>query len=228
MQRIRTHKASEFIPSFHRFPLDFGPPAPVDTTFWFASYTTSCTSPYGVSEQADGLHYTGKKTSDSGSLQFFHYGVKSLYSISHDRIPPSSTGRWVSAPHVELFGRLGGYTGDSGVFDGDYWSKCWMIRRQTLVQNAFGSPGPVPTVIGEATDVQPVFNEENSHRFVEFTLPGFQAMPAVVLPSILGGLPIWAELEVRFDVQLEGTAFHWIHPFDLLVRLFQWPLLPNA
>ncbi|OOO02956.1 MAG: hypothetical protein USCGTAYLOR_00785 [Chromatiales bacterium USCg_Taylor] len=50
-------------------------------------------------------------------------------------------------------------------------------------------------------------------------------MPAVVLNRIFGGASIWAELEVRFDIQLEGNALHWIDPFDLLIRGFQWPLV---
>jgi hypothetical protein len=213
-----------------RPPMDFEPsaPEPMDTQFWAADWTSSTTPPFVASSQADGIHFTGRKTSDSGSLQFLSYGVKSRYGISADRIPPSATGRWRSAPHIELFGRLLAYTGSYDIFTGDCWSKCWMIRRQTLTQFRFGPTGPVPTVIGEGIQVQPIFNEENRHVHVELPMPGFQFMPPVVLTQIFGGLTIWAELEVRFDIQLEGSSLHWIHPFDLLLRMFQWPLQPNA
>lgn len=211
-----------------RTPMEFEPDAPTDTHFWAADWNWFASPAFSVQGLADGIHFTGKKTSDSGSLQFYTYGVKSRYGISHDRIPASATGRWRSAPHVELFGRLLAYTGAYDIFSGDSWSKCWMVRRQTLTQHLFGPSGPVPTVIGEAVDVQQVFNEENRHADREFRLPGFQPMPPVVVNRISGGLTVWAELEVRFDIQLEGTAFHWIFPSDVLLRMFQWPLLPNA
>jgi hypothetical protein len=211
-------------------PMDFEPPAPErsDPSFWWAHWHGFVTAPFTGEAQADGTHLRGKKTSDSGSLQRLTYGVVSRYELQADRIPQSSTGRWSSAPGAELFGDLLAWTGEGDIFAGDCWSKCWMVRRQTLFQWIFGPPGSGPKRIGEAVEVQNIFFEENRNRAQSHRLPGFQAMPVVVLPNIFSGASIWADLEVRFDIQLEGNALHWIDPFDLLVRLPQWPLLPNA
>lgn len=205
-------------------PMNFEPPRPQrsDPSFWAATWEVFHTPPFTAEAMADGFHFRGKRTSDSGSLQFLTYGEKARYELHADRVPPSASNRWSSAPHVELFGELMAYTGEGDIFEGDCWSKCWMTRRQTLVQHIFGGTAK----IGEAIEVQTVFFEENVHRHVVHRLPGFQPMPSIVLDGIFGGVSIWAELEVRFDIQLEGTAFHWIHPFDLLLRGFQWPLIP--
>ena len=229
-ERIQSQELPTVQPYGDLVPMDFEPPAPErsDSSFWASHWEWFGTPPFTGEVQPDGLHFRGKKTSDSGSLQFLNYGVRSWYGIDADRIPQSSTGRWRSAPHVELFGDLLAWTDDYDIFTGDSWSKCWMIRRQTLVQNLFGPTGPVPTKIGEAVEVQNIFNEENQHAHKVHRLPGFQGMPPVVINQIFGSLTIWAELEVRFDIQLEGNALHWIEPFDLLVRMFQWPLEPNA
>ena len=101
-----------------------------------------------------------------------------------------------------------------------------MITRQTLYQFVFGPSGSVARTIGEATNVQTIFFEENKGRAVNHILPGFRFMPQVTLNSFSPGLSIWAELEIRLEIQLEGNSFFWIHPFDLLIRGFQWPLVP--
>jgi hypothetical protein len=38
---------------------------------------------------------------------------------------------------------------------------------------------------------------------------------------------IWVDLELRFDIQLEGSAQLWIWPHQrFLIRAFQWPAQP--
>lgn len=209
-------------------PMDFEPPEPrgPDPSFWAADMEMFGTAPFTREIQADGLDFRGKKTYDGGDLISLVFGEKSRYELHANRVPRPERPPWRSAPHVELFGELMAWTGSRGLFYGDRWSKCWMIRRQTLFQFVFGPSGPVARTIGEATDLQTVFFEENQGRTVFHRLSGFQPMPQLVLNSIFPGISIWAELEVRFDTQLEGNSLFWIHPFDLLVRGFQWPLEP--
>jgi hypothetical protein len=205
--------------------MEFEPSEPTDHSFWAADWSGSSTLPYTIEGQADGIHFKGKKTYDGGDLLFLNFGIKSHYAIAPERIPRPESPPWRSAPFVELFGELMAWTAVPGLFDGDRWSKCWMIRRQTLFQWVpLPLIGPFPKVIGEATDVQTIFFEENRGQTVTHRLPGFQWMPQIILNAITPGLEIWAELEVRFDIQLEGNSLLWIHPFDLLLRGFQWPL----
>lgn len=199
-----------------------------DDNFWAATSTFFATPPYVAEARADGFHFRGKKTYNGSSLIKLSFGVKSRYELHASRVPRPNQPPWRSAPHVELFGQLLAWTERGGIFSGDNWSKCWMIRRQTLSQFIFAQPGTNnERKIGEAIEVQNIFNEENrgrnqSHRFI-----GHQPMPPVVLTQIFPGVSIWAELEVRFDIQLEGNSLLWIeHPFDIVVRGFQWPLRP--
>ncbi|MGW4239330.1 hypothetical protein ACWEJP_21340 [Streptomyces sp. NPDC004749] len=219
----------------HLSPLDLEPPAPraADPSFWFARAEASETTPFNGKFLADGLHFTGKATYNSGSLSFRNFGARFRYELQSNRIPPTSTGRWRSDPHVEIFGGLLGSVGPPDLFSGDRWSKCWMIRRQTLFQFVFAPPGvDNRRILGQRVDAQNLIFLETSGlggsgtRAV--TLPGFQPMPSLVISSPSPGISIWAELEVRFDIQLEGNSVLWIHPNDVLLRGFQWPLVGNA
>ena len=205
-------------------PMDFEPPRPQrsDPNFWAADWNFSGTPPFTLEALPDGFHVRGKKTYDGGDLLFLSFSERARYELHFDRIPRPDRPPWRSAPHVELFGELMAWTADGDIFTGDCWSKCWMIRRQTLVQHIFGGTAK----IGEAIEVQHIFNEEDGNRTVTHRLPGFQPMPPVVLNSIFGSASIWAELEIRFEIQLEGSSLFWIHPFDLVIRGFQWPLIP--
>jgi len=207
-------------------PMDWEPPEPrsSDPSFWWAESNWFGTPPYAGEFQADGLHFKGKRSYDGGSLIFLHFGVNARFALDANRVPRPERPPWRSAPHVELFGELVGWTGPGGIFEGDRWCKCWMVRRQTLWQWQFGPSGPVQQIIGDGIHTQTIFDAENQGRHLVHRLPGFQPMPSLVLNGIYAGAPIWAELEVRFDIQLEGNSFLWIHPFDVLVRHFQWPL----
>ena len=207
-------------------PMEFEPTEPSDHSFWAADWSWFNVGPFTAEGQADGIHFRGKKTYDGGDLIFLNFGIKSRYELQANRIPRPERPPWRSSPHVELFGELVAWTGPGGLFEGDRWSKCWMITRQTLYQFVFGPSGSVARTIGEATNVQTIFFEENKGRAVNHILPGFRFMPQVTLNSFSPGLSIWAELEIRLEIQLEGNSFFWIHPFDLLIRGFQWPLVP--
>jgi hypothetical protein len=197
-------------------------PPPPDTSFWWARTDPFVPNFYRVEWRPDGLHFIGKFTYDSNPLFAFSFGATAAFEIQWERLPPSPSGRWRSTPHVELFGGLLGWTGPYDLFDGDSWCKVWIIRRQTVFQWTFGETGPVQVVRGQAIVPQQVINEENAHRHYRHPLRGFQPMPEVVFGNIFPG-SVWAHLEVRFDVQLEGNSFLWLDP-DVLLRTFQWPV----
>lgn len=174
-------------------PMDFKPAAPLrtDPSFWFAEITPFGTSPFTSSFEADGLHFKGLLNHDSGDLGFYNFGYTSAFAISPDRLPPSPSGRWRSAPHIEIFGELMGASQDSFGF-GDDWCKCWMIRRQTAFQFVFAPPGASNrVVIGERIDVQEIFFSEDA-PFTQFWRgPGFQPLPELVVTPPFQAQDIW-------------------------------------
>lgn len=137
-------------------PMDFEPAEPTssDPSFWAADWNMFSTAPFTGEGQADGLHFRGKKTYDGGDLIFLSFGEKTRYELQANRIPRPDRPSWRSGPHVELFGELLAWTDTQGIFDGDRWSKCWMIRKQTLYQfDIFSPSGIAARIIGEATDL---------------------------------------------------------------------------
>ncbi|MGI8403623.1 MAG: hypothetical protein ACR2OE_02435 [Thermomicrobiales bacterium] len=218
---------SDHIDTAIKYPsLILDPPAPIDLTFWWARTDWSLPEHMWANSASDGLHFTGGPTHHDGDLFNTSFGATALFGLAKERIPPSATGRWISTPHVELFGGLLGYTGDDDIFTGDLWSKCWMHRRQTILQFQFGMGGSVPVVVGNAEEHQVLIFEENAERSIHVNLPGFQLMPAVVIGNFNSAYDLWAQVEVRFDIQLEGAGtLLWADP-EVLFRTFQWPLQP--
>jgi len=207
---------------------DFKPvqPGPTDPTFWWAR--TDWWGPDHVSAgmSSEGLNFTGGVTTHDGDLHYASFGAVALFELQADRIPMSLSRRWLSTPHVELFGGLLGYTGDSDIFTGDLWSKCWMHRDQQLFQWGFGPTGPVAVIRGQAHETETLIFEEDGDRAVHVDLRGFQWMPPVSFSNISPGDSLWARLEVRFDIQTEGAGtLLWLDP-RVLFRTFQWPLTP--
>jgi hypothetical protein len=212
----------DHIPWEHLTPFD----EPIDHSFWWAETRVIPSAHIRPEFRDDGLHFFGGPTHHSGSLFNTSYGALAFFAIDSNRIPHSSSGRWTSAPHIELFGGLDGYTGDSDIFTGDLWAKCWLHTRQTILQFGFGPTGPVPIILGEARNHQVLIFEENADRLVHVNLPGFKWMPGVSFGGVNTASTIWSHLEIRFDIQLEGAGtLLWANP-DVLIRTFQWPLSP--
>lgn len=208
--------------------LDYQPrrPAAVDHHFWWANSDWWHQNPYTAESRADGLWFFGRMNYDGASTTYRQFGVKARFELQAERIPPSPSGRWRSDPFVELWGGMLGYTLDAGWFSGDFWSNCWMIRRQTLMQHVFGGT----RILGEAVESPQVIHIEDDGKTRAYLAPGFQPMPGLVITVPAPGLSIWAELEVRFDIQLEGDSGMWTgaggSSHHLVVRTFQWPLIP--
>ncbi len=224
----------------HVFPWDSSPPPPEpnDPTFWWAR-----TDAYGSKRNAhitpgsasgsgsnfdfafasEGLKFFGSVYTHDGKLYFDRFGATALFELTSDRIPHSRSGLWRSTPYVELTGGLFGYTGDSGIFTGDLWSKCWMYRKQEIYQ--FGFAASVST-LGAAEEIEQLVFEENEERSVNPRMRGFQWMPPVTFGRVDPNASLWSRLEIRFDVQTEGAGTILALDPIILLRTFQWQLTP--
>ena len=220
----------------HPWDLSLAEPEPTDPTFWWARTDAfhSNRSPREPDEGSaahfsagfdnDGLKFTGGVSTHDGDDYYDSFGAVALFGLAAERIPQSLSRRWISAPHVELFGGLLGHTGDDDITTGDLWSKCWMYREQQLFQLGFGPDGPVPIIVGQANEREKLIDEEDNDRSVHVGLRGFQWMPPVAITNINTANTLFARLEIRFDTLTEGAGSHlWIDP-QVLIRTFQWPL----
>ncbi|MEU5724980.1 hypothetical protein ABZ783_24570 [Micromonospora sp. NPDC047738] len=198
-----------------------------DTSFWYAEHDTFTTSPYTITAASDGFVFSGIKNYQGGDLLKLNFGFKIRYELQADRVPPSPIGKWRSSPHVNISGSLIGSSQDSPGW-GDDWCKCWMNRRQTAYQLVFAPPGADPRrKIDERVESQNIFFSEDAPFTSEWHGPGFQPMPELILAHPLPAQSIWVELELRFDIQLEGYANLWIRPEQrFVVSADQWPALP--
>jgi hypothetical protein len=203
-------------------PVLFDAPAPVDHSFWSATFSTGGDGEFQRTFFADGLHFTGGITHHSGNLRHAEFWASGTYVVSAARIPPSPSGRWRSSPHIELFGAVRGYTGDSDIFSGDLWSKCWMHRKQTLLQSGFG----LVRTIAQREETQTLIFEENQDRTVTFTAPGFIPMPNLDFGGINTALDLVAIVETHFEIQIEGAGSVLDLNPNLIYRGFQWPMQP--
>ena len=229
----------------NEFPPTPPPPPATDHSFWWARSDATVDSPYTIRFLNDGLHIGGELTHQSGALISRHVGLTALFELQSARIPRSPSGSWASQPWLEMFGGVLGhiprghfwielpFVSDS---DDDCWAKCWIVLRQLVYQIGFGPDGPIRMVRGSASRSLPLVVIENSSndnvlspshpqtRFVQ--LPGAVSMPSLILRDVSLGDSLWAELSVQVDVQLEGDGSSIQMAPEVLVRTFQWPLLP--
>jgi hypothetical protein len=121
---------------------------------------------------------------------------------SHQR-----SGSYFTNPLVEVSGMITGWT---GVYNfilaaDDKWCKCRLHLRQSVYQPAFGGL----LMLGEATSTTSIIDEENNGRAVVANLPGLIRMPQVAFDIQNSALPVNFDLEVRFEVELEGDSGLW-------------------
>lgn len=207
---------------FHTWDSKPAEPAVTDPTFWWARTDWWHPGHFSAALDNDGLKFSGGVTTHDGDLHNDSFGAVALFELQADRIPMSFSGRWISTPHVELFGGLVAHTANY-VFE-DAWSKCWLHRDQQIFQWGFGQSGPVPIVLGQAHESETLIFEEDQDRTINVGLRGFQLMPPVSFINVNRASSLWARLEIRFDIQTEGAgSLLWIDP-QVLLRTFQWPL----
>lgn len=191
------------------------PPPPPDGEFWWASTEWHAQRGINADFLTDGLHFWGFAAYRDDPLINFSTGAVAHFELQANRRPASNIGRWASLPAIDLAGKIEGMTGFYHWLwaADDKWAKCWLVLRQTayqLVPHDFGVPGmhavPQPVVVAERIDRRTLIDEENNGRFVDAFLPGFTPMPAVEFGLVNPNLSVWVDLEVRFDMQLEGWS----------------------
>lgn len=201
-------------------------PPPPDGWFWWG-HTDAGWTASGLSGQfeSDGLHFFGNIDYDGDPLVNHHIGATATFELGVSRRPPSANGRWRSTPHIELFGQITGFTGfyDSLWAADDKWCKVKLYLRQTALQIL----GSTPVVIGSNSQLITLIDEENKSRTIHSDLLGFRPMPIVEFGLVDPNRPVIVDLEVRFDMQVEGNSFIGFspnpNPFQsVLLRHFQW------
>ena len=174
-----------------------------------------------VFDQADGLHFRGQLNWDNGNLYFGSTGVTAIFGIGSDRMP--RPGWYRSIPRVNLWGSVWGFTGVNGPFSfGDNWSKCWLHTNQKI--SVAGGP-----MINQAHwwDTMLFFESDGSHG--ARPLPGTFTLPEIFF-EVRAGRPLVVEIEVKFDIQLEGSSAFRFGDYggwtDAVFQSPQWSLFP--
>ena len=85
--------------------------------------------------------------------------------------------------------------------------------------------------MAEKNDHKILIDEENNARSVNHGLPGFQPMSDIQFSLADPNLPVLVDLEVRFDIQLEGDSLIQFSPEpnpqnSVLVITRQWKVQP--
>ncbi|MGY1808131.1 hypothetical protein ACI8AF_12250 [Blastococcus sp. SYSU D00669] len=171
--------------------------------------------------QSDGVHFRGQLDYDDGDLWFGSAGVTAIYGIGSDRLPPA--GWYRSAPRVNLWGEVWGFTGVNGPLSfGDNWSKCWLHANQKIM-----TEGGAIIAQNHWFDTLLFFDSDGLHGVRG--LPGSFTFPEVFV-HVLPDRPLVAELELKFDIQLEGSSAFRFGNYagwtEALFQASQWPLVP--
>ncbi len=82
-------------------------PHAVDHTFWWANSRLKTSSRFHGRFEPDGAHVFGYAYETDGDLMTESFQLEASFELQPDRIPESQSGRWLSTPHVELFGGFG-------------------------------------------------------------------------------------------------------------------------
>jgi hypothetical protein len=216
---------------------DFAPPlSPIDNApearaadFWWAR-TQLFGGAGGIAPQfqTDGVHFFGRLGYDSDPLFGFSVGAFATFELQPERRPLSPSGRFNSSPHVELFGNITGWTNiqDCPWACDDKWCKCFLFLRQSAIQ--FVDDVGTWRLCGETTSLRTLIDEEGNGNTVVAPMPGFLPMPFLQFGLLRPDRSVLIDLEVRFDVQLEGSSFIGFSPEDnpagsVLLRYAQWP-----
>jgi hypothetical protein len=206
--------------------------APADRKFRYIDATWSPVSWYQwgqydvVSWMADDvITFRGWVHERQGRSRKGSFGATASYALHPDGLSPSTSGRWISAPTVNVSGTLSGKTKPFtlwDLFEGEQCAWCWMVCRQRIFQAGPGGS----RVLAESEEVRTLFCHENGGAS-DTVLPGIQAMPAVDFEIQVPDTEILAELSIRLDFELAGDDSR-ISFGDYPVRLSFRPWEPVA
>jgi hypothetical protein len=228
-RRIRDRGVTQTPKAYKLVPLDYEPGAPerTDRSFWWAETEWEHPRPdFTADMRADGLHFTGGIFHHSRDPRHTRFWAQAKFELQADRIPPpTASDRWCSIPYVEIFGGVTGITGSEDPFTGELIANCWMHRRQRITNGfGFGPQGPVPIVLGEAGEWQPLILEQDNSRVVRVPMPGIVWMPPVRFSQPNRAASLWAELRILFEIEVDGHGSDILADPEILIRTFQWPL----
>jgi hypothetical protein len=166
----------------------------------------------GAENLSDGTHLFGRRSYAGDDLIRFSVGATSHFKLEAQDVPGSATGRWRSAPPADAHGTIFGLTGNylPVLFADDKWCHCFRFLRHSLwqhVNNQWRS-------LGERKDVATLIHLENVVQVGEKTveLSGWMPSPVIEFGILDRNAPIWAQVEVRFDIDLEGDALIMFSP----------------
>jgi hypothetical protein len=202
---------------------------PVDHSFWWARTEAHVAPMTQAVFRDDGLHFSGgPKVNTYDGEMHTSFGAVASFALQPERFPMSSSGVFLSSPHVELFGGIVAFAPDWDLIQGDGIASADLFLRQTIFQLRFGPTGPVAVTIAEAKGNDPWrLYLKNTGYSRQQNLPGFKLIPAVTYSqSQVAPNELFAEIEVRLDIYLNCTgALVWVDP-DFLIRTFQWEPTP--
>ena len=246
MRDLIRHRVSDHVPHpehYQRRGGAFDPaPLPLLTSreFWWASAQFFGPNEFTLTPTNFGLNCTGGFNTyiEDGQVEIgrrlTRFGVTSLFELQAFRIPSDPnrpTQHYRSSPHIELKGGMDGRAPEQDTIFGvalepPLWCRCFAHRKQTLFQWGFGPSGSGRIILGEKEDEpQLIIFEQNSGRTVFRSMPGFQSMPSLEFSDPNPAESIWAELEVRFEIDVQGAgSIIALNPRVLISAGFQWPL----
>jgi len=181
----------------------------------------------GAENLSDGTHFFGKRQYNGDALIRFSVGATSHFVLSAANIPDSATARYRSAPPADAHGQIFGLTGNyHPIFaSDDKWCHCFRVVRHGLWQLVNGQWRS----LGESQRSDTLIHLENVVQVGTKNVPlaGFMPMPVLEFGLIDRNLPIWAQVEIRFDIDLEGDALIMFSPeanpaHSVVVRTFGW------
>ncbi|AYC30980.1 hypothetical protein D3880_00635 [Pseudomonas cavernae] len=210
--------------------LVFTVPTKVDPYFWWAETTPILMPRTEVQWRDDGMHVTGSgpKVDDRNGTISASVGAVARFALQPERIPESKSGRYLSSPHVELFGGLVLHAPDTDWFQITGVASCNLFLKQTIYKWLFGPPGSGPKIVAQQSSGRQLLYLEEAGFSRHVEMPGFELIPAVSFTNqdFNNTVTLWADVEVRLDIRLRAAgALCWCDP-EILLRHFQWPLQP--
>lgn len=132
------------------------------------------------------------------------FGATSSYVLQQGRMAPSVSGRWISAPVVNLSGTISGRARPFSVWRplaDETAARCAMVCRQSIFRVDFENSNP--TLLAEREEVHTLFSHENGGAS-DAVLPGTQAMPAVDFEIERANTDVVVELGISFELTVKG------------------------
>jgi hypothetical protein len=182
----------------------------------------------GAENLSDGTHFFGSRHWGGDDLIRFSVGATSHFVLPPEAIPPTtSSGRLRSAPPADVRGTVFGQTGYyfPPFAADDKWCHCYRVTRHALWQLVGGQW----RALGESVERQTIVHLENVVQVGNQIVPmsGFMRTPSIDFGLVTRTEPVWAQVEIRFDVDLEGDARIELSPQNnpansVVVRAFGW------